>query len=849
MSAHLLLMTNDAQSSAWLSTKATVDTAEASEYHSQSVASQAQSEHLQEEASILDQKSKLDSEQAIQDSDRAKAHQESLAGEQAQAVELETQISSEQAFYEAEIQKANEETSAVATSTVKTESDGAATTLCEVIPFVDILCDVVGGLAAMGFESSAAKSSAQSALDYTAAATTKAQEDANAAQLEVLQAQEEEHTQVMTELQIQAQTEQMKAQEEEAQAQADYAQEEQEEAISQQEGIKANQEEQLVQEEQEQATSEMDKSLQEGLSALRDAIMTGVLAVLVSCFFTIRVVIAVVIPMAMAVLGFIPFVTSVATSTSRSSAFATSATSASSSSSCLYNLWMTLPTRQTSYFILHGGIFIATMSTWFCTKFQNLNNFDVRSQGGILLLFATYASLLQGFLLHAIPNLINIMKKKNGTTTSSASSTIINPLLLLQEVVYTIMTFLYITIHHLLKAMIHLVPLFIMEAIILWLLFGRCIVTFTLPLPWTPESLGIMLGVASLTYIVAFEITLFHNDDDSNDSNDNDSFIITKAPSSSSSLWIIPSSDSNSSDIANETNALLYNNMNNVAERVDTTLSTMSSYSYCSTSYHHHNIITTNNNNDNNNELISQSTGNSAKSIMVDSTTDDSPLLYCASQISSAASFMDNNNTNDVDNTNDVEQRGEIIDAHVVLSDEGYVGGRKAVERIPLLEQQEEQQYHYQHQLDGSKSPSLLKSSSYQSHVRIDMEDELELEEGGGEYDQHGHHHHFKRKTEETMPNKTNTSICQRVQSTINQYLNDLKLPFEILILTCMGVLLRGCIPILIQLLPRIMSSHEHFFLITGGVVVVIGIIVWYLVRSNNHHHGHIRLWTGDALR
>jgi hypothetical protein len=90
-------------------------------------------------------------------------------------------------------------------------------------------------------------------------------------------------------------------------------------------------------------------------------------------------------------------------------------------------------------------------------------------------------------------------------------------------------------------------------------------------------------------------------------------------------------------------------------------------------------------------------------------------------------------------------------------------------------------------------------------------------------------------------------SACKNVLFAIEQYVSNLKLPFEIFIITCMIVLMQGCIPILKKLLPKVIMSHK-FFLELSGVVIVIGTILWYLVRTNNRH-GHVGLWTGASLR
>ena len=100
-----------------------------------------------------------------------------------------------------------------------------------------------------------------------------------------------------------------------------------------------------------------------------------------------------------------------------------------------------------------------------------------------------------------------------------------------------------------------------------------------------------------------------------------------------------------------------------------------------------------------------------------------------------------------------------------------------------------------------------------------------------------------------SVSTSTPITTWQKIQSSVDEYISNLKLPFEILIMTCMFVLLRGCIPILVQLLPTIVKSHKTFFLELSGIMILICLLLWCLTRTNNKSHGHVGLWTGSALR
>lgn len=81
------------------------------------------------------------------------------------------------------------EESVTSSNKINTESDRVAASACECIPFIDIVCDFVGSIAAVGFESNVVILSAQSAIDYVTTVSTKEQEDIDVAELNSIESE------------------------------------------------------------------------------------------------------------------------------------------------------------------------------------------------------------------------------------------------------------------------------------------------------------------------------------------------------------------------------------------------------------------------------------------------------------------------------------------------------------------------------------------------------------------------------------------------------------------------------------------------------------------------------------
>lgn len=769
-------MTSHAETSQSLTAKAATDTSEADSLHAQSVAQAAEAQELQDSAALLQTEAQQDASIAAQENAQADSYSDTVNTELTQQNALEAKIASEEVLYEEEMEKASAEGSAASSNTINSESDGVATSLCELIPLVDILCDFVGGVAAMGFTSNTAKFTAQSALDYTSAAATKSQEDADVAELDTLNAQMAENKDVEAGLETKAQQEQLKAQQEEAQAQEQMQEEAQKQTISEEEEMQSEEEMATATEEGAQAEKEIDLSIEEGMQALKDALFAGIFSTLVLLFFAIRIFTVVVIPVIAAVFGFIPFAMTMMESSHVSNYTSPMAASASTQkignlhvnarntrtgNSIIYNIWMALPRRETSYFVLHCGIYISTMNIWFCQKFQNLDNLDVRSRGGILLIFAVVASTIQGLVLHSIPYFV--MKAKEIIRDDTRCSIVSG------------FSMIGGTISKLLKAIIHLTPLFICEATTLWLIFGKCIFSFHLPPPLTPVKLGTSIFIASILYIIFFEISFTENDDDFISIQDDDVHYNRNYGNDSWGTGI-ESKDS----LINETKNLLQNEMNNNTQRYNLSVSS---------------------------DLEKVESKADSE---VCASTEDMKLVICestshTSQISSRFSFDHNNNI----------EEGYCSTIDEEIGDEQQIYDRR-----------------------------LLTSTSYQSSNNIIIQHAVSC----SSYTGASYREEITTIKSEDVEVHQRHSVCNDMQTAIDQYFSDLKLPFEILVMTCMIVLLRGCIPTLMELLPKIISGHNVFFLELGAVVIGISIILWFLLRTNDKHGG-LGIWTGDTLR
>eukprot|EP00551_Chaetoceros_affinis_P010853 CAMPEP_0203679432 /NCGR_PEP_ID=MMETSP0090-20130426/35646_1 /ASSEMBLY_ACC=CAM_ASM_001088 /TAXON_ID=426623 /ORGANISM="Chaetoceros affinis, Strain CCMP159" /LENGTH=774 /DNA_ID=CAMNT_0050547081 /DNA_START=128 /DNA_END=2449 /DNA_ORIENTATION=+ len=748
MSSHLLLMTDHAAQSQTLTADTVADSTSSNTLQETSLRDSTEATELTQSAAGLRSKSQLDAAQSLQDSDEAAGIETKVHTDTVAADGLSAKIAVEDASYSEEFEKATSESAAAAGDTLNTESDGVATSICEFIPLVDIICDFVGGIAGVAYGSTAAKLGAESAVDYAAAAATKAQEDTDVGELEELHAEIGEEEEVAGGLRTKAEEEEALAEEEEQEAEEEEGEARVKEAAASEAAAEAEEEAAKASEEKARAEEEMEKSLQEGMRALQDAALAGVFSTLVVSFLSFRLVMAVVIPGAVAVVGFVPHVMSMSRQTS---AGVGTGTALSSPGNLGRQLWSALPHRETSYFALHCMTYLSTMSLWFTSKFENLQNFDVRSRGGIIILFAVAAGCVQGFLLHAVPHFVVKMKERRKEQEQQQQHRQVESESQSYSQFWSFLPIVGGTLLKLCKTIVHLTPLFVIEITTLWLIFGQHILTFQLPSPFTPVNVSAALLIAAILYIIVFEIV--HEPETSRDCN-----IVVNEDAETDA-------DEVACDEQDEEEGVLQNNGKDKI-KVGSKGSVV----------------------DERKKLLDHD------ALQYNTYSKDSPVKDEEIELIHTEGGEE-------------EETGEKDSPPISNS---QISSKDGV--IVLVEEVEEQ--------TASSSVTLGSNtcSSYREEIIVRSESETITSSGS---------------TRSTWGN---------IAASIEQYISDLKLPFEILIMTCMVVLLQGCIPTLAKLLPHVVKGHKTFFLEVSAVVCLICVLLWYLIRTNNKH-GHIGLW------
>lgn len=375
MSEHLVKMGTEAARAAQHQEAAGADLALSSEAHEKAGVDRTKGEALQEEADALLVKADEDkamalSEEAVADGEAAKA-----AGEEEEAAIHSVEAASLQAAVDSDRAEAVIESAAASRAEFTAHGDELGTGLCEMVPVLDIVCDIIGGTAAVGLEATAAKDAAEAAALIAAAVEAEGKEKSEIALAVELQGEATkdgelaagEHA-AASELEAQAKAEAAEAQEEAAAAQEQLDQSVvEEEAAEEEEGEAA--------EEEAQSDASLAKSVQHGVAAFWDASCAAVISAVAVGFFAVRF-----------------------TSILASSAMTHVSSIASSSGSRSVPL-----SQRLGQVSLHCLIFGVTLGFYGSTFFAYFDSLQIRARGGIVLLFALNVSIAQAILVRALP--------------------------------------------------------------------------------------------------------------------------------------------------------------------------------------------------------------------------------------------------------------------------------------------------------------------------------------------------------------------------------------------------------------------------------------------------------------
>jgi len=440
MTRHLLQMANAARKATTLESESSSNHALALEHNDESIANKLESESDHEQAIALEDERERDAAAAEASHVESGEFASKAAEEESRAELRDAAAAAEESLSDREAEKGLADVGEAAALEMEIEADGFVVGTCNFVPGLDFVCDVVGGIAALQMEASAVQWTAKSALDFTAAATAKEQENANLAASAALHVHAGEDTDIAADLQSEAAEEEARAEEEavgskreEMNANAKLTESKEEQALSKEENVEADLE-------QTDSSQWFEKSLVHGLAAFWDALLASLVSLMAFLFFVVRACVMVLVPSVVGLTNYLPLAMMLPSgrNVQKSNGLGTSDRRI---------------LRQMSYFLIHCGTFFTGIITFF-GKFETIEKVNTRSKGGIILLFTLFVASVQSTLLHVLPHYRSIQR--------DATSLAISCLCTLWR---GSCVFFY--------AVAHLAPLILMETLSLWLIFGH----------------------------------------------------------------------------------------------------------------------------------------------------------------------------------------------------------------------------------------------------------------------------------------------------------------------------------------------------------------------------------------
>jgi len=342
------------------------------------------SEKSQDEATLLEEESEEQEALAAKDEEMSDTLFEKGSEEQEEVAESTTKATKAEGFFETDMEEANSEAAEAATNEAEGEGSGIATLICNFIPFVDILCDAVGAAAEVGSKSSEAMNTATSVASYTAAVTAKAQEDADLASAASFEAQADVDAASATKYQEKATNEEELAEEEKTEAEVDEAKSKGDLAQSEKDEADSAEKETQSEAEELESGEAFERAMNYGLDATVDALLSIFSSLPVLFFFSSKVVTKAASPM----------VTHVHRQL-KTHGFHRGAMAISSS--------IKMNTIRT---IIHGLLFfwIINVQNQLNHTWDTWNNYSIRQKGGVIIIFATLAGVLNTMIFIYLDN-------------------------------------------------------------------------------------------------------------------------------------------------------------------------------------------------------------------------------------------------------------------------------------------------------------------------------------------------------------------------------------------------------------------------------------------------------------
>jgi hypothetical protein len=393
MQYHVSVMTKVASEAVVLQESAVVDSAKATEGSAKAIAAENESQALEAKAVALEAQAETLEVYAVEDEETAKALEVKAGEEQVAAEVAGARAAVDEIVANEEEAVATEAAGAAAEFEVEELQDGTAIMVCEFIPLLDVVCDVIGGIAEVSFTTAAVAEVAEAVAATTAIAAVREAEEVAVAEAAESEASVAVDGEAAASLETKAEIEEAEALTDQEEANRDEAEAEALQVEAEEAEEMATEEETKAEVEEADADVSLEKAAQHGLSAAQEAIMSSAAGLLALSYFGVKFVTRLLG-------GFTTF-----TATAASTIF-----NEPRSFKLCYCLPRTL-VHDLSYIFLHLLIFLSTSVSLLnhIEPSQILGSsatYSIRSQGGLLLIFGLVAATVQCFMLHALPNAV-----------------------------------------------------------------------------------------------------------------------------------------------------------------------------------------------------------------------------------------------------------------------------------------------------------------------------------------------------------------------------------------------------------------------------------------------------------
>lgn len=331
-------------------------------------ADREQAVELEEEASALLEKSGADAGLAAAEEIEVEELTAQAATEEEESASHAAAGALDEAAVDTETAEATADAAQAARAEAQAHGEEVGVGICEFVPGLDVLCNVIGGITAVGMEGLAASEAVKASTEFAAAVSTKAEEEREVALAAEFQSKAAEDGAAAAQLESEQVGEQELAEEEriageQKQAEAEVLIEEAEVA-----GEEAAGEEATAAEEEEEAESMLANSLVKGVMACWDAMMAALFGIVSFVFFGFKLLM-------------------------KAAAAISGGHTKTVSGSFL---------RNASYTVYHSLLFILTGGI-FARVFEVFGDLTIQARGGLILGFAFTGACIQGFALCLLP--------------------------------------------------------------------------------------------------------------------------------------------------------------------------------------------------------------------------------------------------------------------------------------------------------------------------------------------------------------------------------------------------------------------------------------------------------------